>query len=90
MRRMLLVCLFFVATVVMAGPAFAAPGSNGDKCVKDKRGNMACTFGGSEIPGVLQTPEGGIISADQGWTFGSLIDYRLSFVPELNKTVEDL
>jgi hypothetical protein len=86
---MLFVCSF-LAAALMAGPALAAPSTDGDKCVKDKSGILHCSFGGSEIPGIIPRPEEVIRGDRPQPPGGSLIDYREDFVDELLKTAEEL
>jgi hypothetical protein len=96
MRPMLFVCSLLAASVLMTGSALAGPAPSPtvaqkvDKCVKDKNGIVRCDLSGSDIPGFLQTPEGGIIGAGLRPTFASLIDYRQSFLSEFDKTVDEL
>ncbi len=96
MRPTLLVCSFLAATVLSTGAALAGPAPSPrvarkvDKCVKDKHGIIRCDLSGSEIPGVLVTPEARIIFGGRRHGCGGLIDYRLNFLPEIYKTVDEL
>ena len=90
MRRVLFVCSFLATAVLMAGPALAAPSTDGDKCTKDKSGILMCEFGGSEIPGIILRPEDIVRARVSKSIPGSLIDYREHFIPEFVKTIEEL
>jgi len=96
MRRVVLVCSLLAASVLMTGSALAAPAtasaptSSGDKCTKDKNGVMRCEFGGDKVWGAVVGPKGRFIGGKTPVIFKSLIDYRVDFLPELNRTVEEL
>lgn len=96
MRRMLFVCSFLAATVLMTGSALAgpspgtAPDTSGDKCTKMKDGTLRCEYGGDKVWGDVIGPKGKFIGGGVPPIFISLIEYRINFLPELNKTVEEL
>ncbi len=93
MRRLLFVCSFLAAAAMMTGSALAgpaAPDTSGDKCTKMKDGTLRCDYGGDKVWGDVVGPKGKFIGGKVKPVFKSLIDYRLNFLPELNKTVEEL
>lgn len=90
MRRVLIVCSFLAAMALTAGPALAAPSTENDKCVKQKDGTMRCTYGGEDVWGVVIGPKGRFIGGERPIIFKSLIDYRVDFLPEMDRTVEAL
>jgi len=89
---MLFVCSFLAAALMMTGTALAgpAPSPSGDQCTKLKNGVLKCEYVGDDVWAQLVTHKGTFIGGNVRPVFISLIDYRIDFLPELNKTVEEL
>lgn len=92
MRRVFFIGSFLATAILVTGAtsATATPASSDVRCDNDVKGIVKCTFSVCNVPIWLLSPTSIHPGRNVSPTFKSLIDYRLDFLPESNKTVEDL